>query len=88
MRAPAYSNLGQVYKVNPRETECFSLRLLLDDVTDPLSFQDTRKVNGQWLARRRQSLGRYAGLYSNTNSSTFRYSIDYMFPVSSRHVVG
>ncbi|XP_044598377.1 uncharacterized protein LOC123274709 [Cotesia glomerata] len=32
---------------NPRHTECFYLRLLLVNVTGPLSFQDIRKVNGQ-----------------------------------------
>ncbi|XP_044595860.1 uncharacterized protein LOC123272904 [Cotesia glomerata] len=33
--------------LNPRHTECFYLRLLLVNVTGPLSFQDIRKVNGQ-----------------------------------------
>ncbi|XP_044575115.1 uncharacterized protein LOC123258925 [Cotesia glomerata] len=33
--------------VNPRQTECFYLRLLLVNVTGPLSFQDIRKVDGQ-----------------------------------------
>ncbi|XP_044596943.1 uncharacterized protein LOC123273567 [Cotesia glomerata] len=32
---------------NPRHTECFYLRLLLVNVTGPLSFQDIPKVNGQ-----------------------------------------
>jgi hypothetical protein len=41
------NTLGRVFKVNPRQTECFYLRLLLVNVTGPLSFQDIRKVNGQ-----------------------------------------
>lgn len=41
------NTLGRVYTVNPRQTECFYLRLLLVNVTSPLSFQDIRKVNGQ-----------------------------------------
>ncbi|GBM86776.1 hypothetical protein AVEN_203254-1 [Araneus ventricosus] len=41
------NNLGRVYTVNPRQTECFYLRLLLVNVTGPLSFQDIRKVDGQ-----------------------------------------
>eukprot|EP00102_Acyrthosiphon_pisum_P016931 XP_008188088.1 PREDICTED: uncharacterized protein LOC100159360 [Acyrthosiphon pisum] len=39
--------LGRVFTVNPRQTECFYLRLLLVNVTGPLSFQDIHKVNGQ-----------------------------------------
>ncbi|XP_044575241.1 uncharacterized protein LOC123259044 [Cotesia glomerata] len=39
--------LERVFTVNPRQTECFYLRLLLVNVTGPLSFQDIRKVNGQ-----------------------------------------
>ncbi|XP_044581535.1 uncharacterized protein LOC123263065 [Cotesia glomerata] len=35
------------FALNPRQTECFYLRLLLVNVTGPLSFQDIRKVNGQ-----------------------------------------
>ncbi|XP_050335786.1 uncharacterized protein LOC126762783 [Bactrocera neohumeralis] len=41
------NTLGRVYTVNPRQTECFYLRLLLVNVTGPLSFQDIRKVDGQ-----------------------------------------
>ncbi|XP_074108457.1 uncharacterized protein LOC141533462 [Cotesia typhae] len=41
------NSLGRVYTVNPRQTECFYLRLLLVNVTRPLSFQDIRKVDGQ-----------------------------------------
>lgn len=41
------NSLGRVYTVNPRQTECFYLRLLLVNVTGPLSFQDIRKVDGQ-----------------------------------------
>jgi len=41
------NTLGRVFTVNPRQTECFYLRLLLVNVTGPLSFQDIRKVNGQ-----------------------------------------
>ncbi|XP_053944993.1 uncharacterized protein LOC128854708 [Anastrepha ludens] len=32
--------LGRLFTVNPRHTECFYLRLLLVNVTGPLSFQD------------------------------------------------
>ncbi|GFQ97111.1 ATP-dependent DNA helicase [Trichonephila clavata] len=39
--------LGRVFTVNPRQTECFYLRLLLVNVTGSLSFQDIRKENGQ-----------------------------------------
>ncbi|XP_044596944.1 uncharacterized protein LOC123273568, partial [Cotesia glomerata] len=39
--------LGRLFTVNPRHTECFYLRLLLVNVTGPLSFQDIPKVNGQ-----------------------------------------
>ncbi|GFR18621.1 helitron_like_N domain-containing protein [Trichonephila clavata] len=39
--------LGRIFTVNPRKTECFYLRLLLVNVTGPLSFQDMRKVKGQ-----------------------------------------
>ncbi|GFR23838.1 uncharacterized protein TNCT_305271 [Trichonephila clavata] len=38
---------GRVFTVNPRQTECFYLRLLLVNATGPLSFQDICKVNGQ-----------------------------------------
>jgi hypothetical protein len=38
--------LGRIFAVNPRQTECFYLRLLLVNVTGPLSFEDIRKVNG------------------------------------------
>uniref|UniRef100_A0A6P7GPH9 Uncharacterized protein LOC114344879 n=1 Tax=Diabrotica virgifera virgifera TaxID=50390 RepID=A0A6P7GPH9_DIAVI len=41
------NTLGRMFTVNPRQTECFYLRLLLINVTGPLSFQDIRKVNGQ-----------------------------------------
>ncbi|XP_036339810.1 uncharacterized protein LOC118749148 [Rhagoletis pomonella] len=41
------NTLGRVYTVNPRQTECFYLRLLLVNVIGPLSFQDIRNVNGQ-----------------------------------------
>ncbi|GFQ93599.1 ATP-dependent DNA helicase [Trichonephila clavata] len=39
--------LERVFIVSLRQTECFYLRLLLVNVTGPLSFQDIRKVNGQ-----------------------------------------
>ncbi|GFW78964.1 uncharacterized protein TNCV_3305631 [Trichonephila clavipes] len=35
------------YLQSVQDTECFYLRLLLVNVTGPLSFQDIRKVNGQ-----------------------------------------
>lgn len=41
------NTLGRIFTVNPRHTEFLYLRLLLVNVTGPLSFQDTRKVNGQ-----------------------------------------
>nr|XP_046472567.1 uncharacterized protein LOC124214346 [Neodiprion pinetum] len=41
------NTLGRVFTVNPRQTECFYLRLLLVNVIGPLSFQDIRKVDGQ-----------------------------------------
>ncbi|XP_073990924.1 uncharacterized protein [Rhodnius prolixus] len=41
------NSLGRVYTVNPRQTECFYLRLLLVNVTGPLSFQHIRKGDGQ-----------------------------------------
>lgn len=34
------NTLGRLFTVNPRHTECFYLRLLLVNVTGPLSFQD------------------------------------------------
>ncbi|GBP54192.1 hypothetical protein EVAR_43217_1 [Eumeta japonica] len=47
-RDPAVVQLAiHLENVNPRHTECFYLRLLLVNVTGPLSFQDIRKVNGQ-----------------------------------------
>ncbi|GFR32240.1 ATP-dependent DNA helicase [Trichonephila clavata] len=39
--------LGRVFTVKPRQTEYFNLRLLLVNVTGPLSFQDIHKANGQ-----------------------------------------
>lgn len=44
------NTLGRVFTVNPRQTECFYLRLLLVNVTGPLSFQDIRTINGQQCA--------------------------------------
>nr|XP_042907030.1 uncharacterized protein LOC122271095 [Parasteatoda tepidariorum] len=38
--------LGRIFTVNPRQTECFYFRQLLVNVTDSLSFQDIRKVDG------------------------------------------
>ncbi|GFS74492.1 ATP-dependent DNA helicase [Trichonephila clavipes] len=47
-RDPAVVRLAiHLENVSPRHTECFYLRLLLVNVTGPLSFQDIRKVNGQ-----------------------------------------
>ncbi|GBP52181.1 hypothetical protein EVAR_87566_1 [Eumeta japonica] len=43
---PFMNGIQQLF-INPRHTECFYLRLLLVNVTGPLSFQDIRKVNGQ-----------------------------------------
>jgi hypothetical protein len=39
--------LRRVFTVNPRQTECFYLQLLLVNVTSPLSYKDICKVNGQ-----------------------------------------
>ncbi|GFW19351.1 ATP-dependent DNA helicase [Trichonephila clavipes] len=92
--------LGRLFTVSPRHTECFYLRLLLVNVTGPLSFQDIRKVNGQQYPTYKDAclaLGLLEDdnqwecmlaevaleLYSNTNSSTIRYSVDYMFPMST-----
>ncbi|GBP12603.1 hypothetical protein EVAR_10263_1 [Eumeta japonica] len=41
------NTLGRVFTVNPRQTECFYLRLLLVNITGTLSFLDIRTVNGQ-----------------------------------------
>ncbi|XP_055910503.1 uncharacterized protein LOC129944866 [Eupeodes corollae] len=41
------NTLGRVFTVNPKQTECFYLRLLLVNITGPLSFEHIRKVNGQ-----------------------------------------
>ncbi|CAH1109476.1 unnamed protein product [Psylliodes chrysocephalus] len=41
------NSLGRIYTVNPRQTEYFYLRLLLVNVTGPLSFHDIRKVDRQ-----------------------------------------
>lgn len=41
------NTLGREYTVNPRQTEWFYLRLLLVNVTGPLSFQDIRKLDEQ-----------------------------------------
>ena len=38
--------LGRVYTVNPRDQECFYLRLLLVNVRGPKSFVDLKTVNG------------------------------------------
>lgn len=50
MRAPVYSNqkLQVVYVQSIQsQTECFYLRLLLGNVTRPLSFQNMGKIDGQ-----------------------------------------
>lgn len=41
------NTLGRVYTINPKQIECFYLRLLLINVIGPLSFENIRKVNGQ-----------------------------------------
>lgn len=38
--------LGRVYTVNPKQDECFYLRLLLVNVVGPTSFESLRTVNG------------------------------------------
>lgn len=40
------SQIGQVYVVQPRESEKFYLRLLLHKVPDPTSYEYLRTVNG------------------------------------------
>lgn len=41
------NTLERVFTVNPRQTECFYLQLLLGNVISTFSFEDIRKVNGQ-----------------------------------------
>jgi len=37
--------LGRVYTINPNNTDCFHLRLLLHEVRGPTSFDDLKTVN-------------------------------------------
>lgn len=39
--------LGQLYKVHPKQRECFYLRLLLVNVSEPTSFEFLRTVNSR-----------------------------------------
>lgn len=38
--------LGRVYNIHPPQTECFYLRMLLQHVRGPMSFEHLRTVNG------------------------------------------
>ncbi|GBP53109.1 hypothetical protein EVAR_97113_1 [Eumeta japonica] len=40
------TTLGRVYNIHPTQTECFYLRMLLQYVRGPMSFQHLRTVNG------------------------------------------
>ena len=37
--------IGRIYTVSPRAGECYFLRMLLDEVTGPTSFENLRTVN-------------------------------------------
>ena len=55
--------IGRIYNISPRQRECYYLRLLLNDVVGPTSFQTLRTVNGQELSFREACLAR--GLLEN-----------------------
>uniref|UniRef100_A0A1B6E9R7 Uncharacterized protein n=1 Tax=Clastoptera arizonana TaxID=38151 RepID=A0A1B6E9R7_9HEMI len=95
------NSLGRLYTVNPTQTECFYLRLLLVYVTGPLSFQDIRKVDGQQYPTYKDSclaLGlleddnqwysMLAEAALNCTGTQIRYSTDYMFSGPSTNFVG
>ena len=96
------NTFGRVYTVNPRQTECFYLRLLLVNVTVPLSFQDVRKVNGQQYPSAYLALGLLeddnhwddmvaeAALGCTATQICLLFTIvqTTMFPRTSRHFVG
>ncbi|GFQ81149.1 ATP-dependent DNA helicase [Trichonephila clavata] len=47
--------LGRLYTVDPNNTECFYLRLLLINVRGPTSFQELKTVNGHVCATFREA---------------------------------
>ena len=56
--------IGRIYTVSPRAGECYYLRLLLNEVSGPTSFQDLRTVNNMiWNTYREACLVR--GLLEN-----------------------
>ena len=92
------NTLGREYAVNARQTEVFYLRLLLVNVTIPLSFQDIRNVNRQQYPTFREACLALSLLEDDNHQDNmlakaplsytgtqFCYSIDYMFPKTSRH---
>ncbi|XP_055951649.1 uncharacterized protein LOC129987729 [Argiope bruennichi] len=95
------NTLGRVYTVNPRQIECFYLRLLLVNVTGPLSFQDIRKVNGQQYPTYKDAC-LALGLLEDDNhwddmlddtaldciATQNRLLVAIVLTVTSRHVVG
>ena len=47
--------IGRIYTVSPRSRECYYLRLLLNEVLGPTSFQDIRTVNNNICETYRES---------------------------------
>jgi len=60
MKAPA---IGRIFGVSPRQTECYYVRLLLNEVCGPTSFSALRTVDGQEMSFREACLAR--GLLEN-----------------------
>ena len=49
--------LGRVYTINPRQGECFYLRLLLHHIRGPQSFAELKTVEGDLCSSFREALG-------------------------------
>ena len=47
--------LGRIYTINPRQGECFYLRLLLHHVKGPQSFPDLKTINGDLCSSFREA---------------------------------